>query len=250
MKVTRIRAIIVDDEQEGRDVLLNLLAKIPEVEVIGIAGRAEDGISAIVTAKPDLVFLDIKMPRKSGLDVVRELSEKQVRTSVVFVTAYDEFAIQAIRLAAFDFLLKPVDPDDLHQVIRRFQAEKLQAEFDRKIAILLSQYQKPPKIRLNTRTGFILVDPAEIIFIQADGNYSEIIFSQSRKEVVTQQIGALLEILPKNLFFRASRSALINLSCLRKVDRKCRKCELEQNGDVFTVPVSRDVIGEFDRLTL
>ena len=182
------------------------------------------------------------------MEVVKELSEKQVKTTVVFVTAYDEYAIQAIKLSAFDFLLKPVDPDELHQVIRRFQVEKLQEEFDRKIATLINQFKKPDKVRLNSRTGFILVDPQDIIYIQADGNYSEIIFSKDRKELVTQQLGSLIEMLPPGRFFRTSRSALINLDYLRKVDRRTRVCELERNGEIYLVPVSRDHIGDFDRL--
>ena len=248
MNTFTIRAIIIDDEQDARDVMQNLLKKIPEVQVVSICDGAETGLEAILQNKPDLIFIDIKMPRKSGMDVVKELSEKQVKTTVVFVTAYDEYAIQAIKLSAFDFLLKPVDPDELHQVIRRFQVEKLQEEFDRKIAILLNQFKQPDKIRLNSRMGFILVNPLDIIYIQADGNYSEINFSKDRKELVTQQLGILLELLPATKFFRASRSTLINLDYLRKVDRRTRICELERNGEIFQVPVSRDHIGDFDRL--
>jgi len=248
MNTFTIKTIIIDDEQEARDVMQNLLKKIPEVQVVSICDGAESGLDAILQHRPDLIFIDIKMPRKSGLDVVKELSEKQVKTTVVFVTAYDEYAIQAIRLAAFDFLLKPVDPDELHQVIRRFQAEKLQEEFDRKIALLISQFKKPEKIRLNSRTGFILVDPEDIVYIKADGNYSEIIFSKDRKELVTQQLGILIEMLPPGRFFRTSRSALIKLDYLRKVDRRTRICELEKNGEIYQVPVSRDLIGDFDRV--
>jgi two-component system LytT family response regulator len=248
MKNLRIRTIIIDDEQEARDVMQALVRKIPEIQLIDTCNGAEAGLDSILRNKPDLVFTDIKMPRKSGLEMVRELSEKQAMTTVVFVTAFDEYAIQAIRLAAFDFLLKPVDPDELHQVIRRFQAEKLQEEFDRKIALLVSQFRKPDKIRLNTRAGFILVDPADIVYIQADGNYSEIHFSRNKKELVSLQLGTLAELLPPGKFFRISRSALINLDFLRKVDRRSRKCELERNGEVFTLQVSRELIGEFDRI--
>jgi DNA-binding LytR/AlgR family response regulator len=248
MNTNKIRTIIVDDEQESRDVMQHLLESIADIELIGLADGAEAGLDMILKLKPDLVFLDIRMPRKTGIEVARELSGHRVRPSVVFVTAFDEYAIQAIRVAAFDFLLKPVDPDELRQVISRFQKEKGQDEFDRKIELLMSQFKKAGKIRLNSRTGFVLVDPADIVYIQADGNYAEIICSHARKEVVTQQLGALAEMLPQGKFFRTSRSALINLDFLRKVDRRNRKCELEKDGEMFTVHVSRDVIGEFDRV--
>jgi DNA-binding LytR/AlgR family response regulator len=248
MNINKIRTIVVDDEQESRDVLQSLLEGFEEIELIGMADGAEKGIELILRTRPDLVFLDIRMPRKSGLEVAQELSERQIRPTVVFVTAFDEYAIQAIRLAAFDFLLKPVDPDELSQVINRFQKEKGQVEFDRKIELLMNQFKKPGKIKLNSRTGFVLVDPAEIVYIQADGNYAEIVCSHTRKELVTQQLGALAEMLPQGKFFRTSRSALINLDYLQKVDRKNRKCVLERKGELFTVHVSRDVIGEFDRV--
>jgi DNA-binding LytR/AlgR family response regulator len=248
MNRLKIKTVVVDDEQEGRDVMKNLLMKCPEIHIVDIAESADEGLKCILEHKPDLVFLDIRMPWKSGLDLARELSEHQVAVTVVFVTAYDEYAIQALRLAAFDYLLKPVDPDELHEVVRRFQAEKLQDDFDRKVARLIQEFRKPAKLRLNSRSGFILVDPSEILYVIADGNYSEIIFSKARREVVTQQIGALSKLLPENTFMRTSRTHLINLDYLVKVDRKNRRCDLERNGECFSVSVSKDMIGEFDRI--
>jgi two-component system, LytTR family, response regulator len=246
MKVNRIKAIIVDDEKEGREVLESLLQDIPGVEIIAIAEDADKGITAILEHQPDLVFLDIRMPRKSGLEMARELSALRIRPTIVFVTAYDEYAIQALRLSAFDFLLKPVDPDELDKVIQRFESEKIQEVFDRKIAKLLMNLYREDKIRLNNRAGFILIDPREIIYIQADGNYSEIIMSSMKKEFVTQNLGTLVEMLPGDSFFRTSRSCLINLAFLKRLDRKSRKCELEHNGETFTIHVSRDLIGDID----
>ena len=116
--------MIIDDEQEGRDVMKHLLTKFDEIKLIEVCGDADKGIEAVLKHKPDLIFLDIRMPRKSGLEVARELARLQVRSTIIFVTAYDRYAIQAIKLAAFDYLLKPVDPDELRMVIGKFKKTK------------------------------------------------------------------------------------------------------------------------------
>lgn len=248
MLSSKISTIIIDDETDGRDIMQTLLKKIPEVQLMAVCDGAESGIVSILQLNPDLIFLDIQMAGKNGIELVKELMNLQVSTTVVFVTAYDKYAIQAIKLAAFDFLLKPVDPDELHAVIRKFQAKKLQQIHESKLDVLLKKINHENRIRLNTRCGFILVDPSEIIYIQADGNYSEIILSSQKKEIVTQHLGALVEMLPGEKFLKASRSSLINLAYLRKVDRKNRECTLECDGEVFKVHISRDLIHSFDRI--
>jgi DNA-binding LytR/AlgR family response regulator len=244
----KINTIIIDDETDGRDVMQTLLEKIPEVQLMAVCDGADSGLESILRLNPELVFLDVQMPVKSGIDVVRELVNREVKTTVVFVTAYEKYAIQAIKLAAFDFLLKPVDPDELHEVIRKFQLKKLQQIHENKLDVLLKQINHENRIRLNTRCGFILVDPSEIIYIQADGNYSEIILSSQKKEIVTQHLGALVEMLAGENFMRASRSCLINVAYLRKVDRKSRECRLERGGETFNVHISRDLIQGFDKI--
>jgi len=246
--MSKIRTIIIDDEASGREVMQALLENIPEVELKAVCNSADSGLQSILQLNPDLVFLDIQMPVKSGLDVVKELVNLQVATTVVFVTAHDKYAIQAIKLAAFDFLLKPVDPDELHEVIRKFQAKKLLQLKESRVDALLRQINHESRIRLNTRSGFLLVDPSEIIYIQADGNYSEIILSAQKKEIVTQHLGALVELLAGANFMRASRSILINVVYLRKVDRKGRECRLERGGETFTVHISRGLLQGFDKI--
>lgn len=241
-----IRTVIIDDEPEARDLLKNLLETIPEIKIVAMVGNASSGEKAILNMIPDLVFLDIKMPQKSGLSLVKELVDKQINTRIVFVTAYDEFAIEAIRLAAFDYLLKPIDLDDLNRVVDRLKSQTKESSLNEKINSLLKHLSHSNKIRLNTRTGFILVDPADIIYVQAEGNYSLFVFSQLRKELVTVQIGLINEILPMSKFIRVSRSGLINKDYLCKVDRKSKQCELFKNGETHFVHVSRDHISNLE----
>lgn len=116
-----VTAIIIDDEQEGRDIVETLLKRFKDIRLAEICGDPECGIAAALRHKPDMIFLDIRMPRKSGLEVARELARLGLKSTIVFVTAYDRFAIQAIKLSAFDYLLKPVDPDELRKVIDKFK---------------------------------------------------------------------------------------------------------------------------------
>jgi len=238
----RIKTIIIDDEEEGRDVMAHLLSSNPSVEIVATADNAETGIDLIAANKPDLVFLDIQMPRKTGFDVVHELLNLNLHPAIVFVTAFDQFAIQAFKVSAFDFLLKPVDPDELSKTIRRYVAYGSQHEFNARVNHLLNYIQSPDRIRLNTRTGFILIDPKEIVYIHAEGNYSEVFSGNNSVEVVTNNIGSLAELLPDEGFFRTNRSFLINLHYLSKFSRITRTCELIRNQEKFTVPISHEQI--------
>jgi len=243
----KIRVVIVDDEAEGQDVLKALLSSIAKMEIAGVANSADSGLEAIVRTSPDIVFLDIQMPKKSGFDLVRDLRQMPHPPVVVFVTAFDQFAIEAIRVAAFDFLTKPVDPDELRQTITRFRTARESADFNSRVTTLLEQINPGKKIRFNTRSGFIAVNPEEILYIRADGNYSELFYSQEKKEVICINIGSIEELLSGNQFFRASRSVILNLSFIHRIERKTRSCELVKEGETVVVEISKDRIHELER---
>src|SRR3990170_6826877 len=120
-ETNNINCIIIDDEQEACDRFESLLSKIPGVEVTAKENNPEKGIKEVIKLFPDIVFLDVEMPGKSGFDVVSEIREMKVFPTFIFVTGYNQYAIKAIRNAAFDFLLKPVDIDELKEAINRFK---------------------------------------------------------------------------------------------------------------------------------
>jgi two-component system, LytTR family, response regulator len=248
MKKNTIRVVVIDDEPEVADLMQSLLEEIPGVSLVGVATDAFQGHKLIAQTQPDIAFLDIRMPGKSGLDLAAELRAEKSSTKIVFVTAYDEHAIKAIKLAAYDFLLKPVDPAELNELFDRYKSDQTESNVDQKLDHILKQLNHDDKIRVNTRSGYIVIDPKEIVCIEADGNYSKIVFSKSRQELVTLSLGVMQEILAGNNFFRASRSYLINLKYLSKVERKCRQCELIKHGEVFTVSISREQMGRFDEI--
>jgi two-component system LytT family response regulator len=242
-----IKTVIIDDEAEARDLLSTLLGAHPEIEIAGTACDAYSGLSLIEKIQPDLVFLDIQMPRKTGFDLVAGLRERNINPVIVFVTAYDEYAIRAFNVAAFDYLLKPVDPEALADTIKRYSDYLSALDFNKKVDHLLHHLHHDDRIKLNTRAGFLLIDPGEIIYAEADGNYTLIHLSKDQTELVTMNIGTLHTMLPSGHFDRISRFAVINRAFLYRVDRIKRVCELRRDGVNFLLEVSRDFIRELTK---
>ena len=224
--------MIVDDEPEARDLLKMLIRQIDEVQVSCEADGVDTAVSRYMDHLPDLVLLDIQMPRKNGFELVRLLRSAGYDPGYIFVTAYDEYAIQAIRLSAFDYLLKPVDPGDLVMALQRFRALKARSRITDHIDTLLYRLQFKKPIKLSTRCGFLLIDPAEIIYCHADGNYTIIHLTRNRQETVSCNLGRLEEDLSVNGFFRISRSALVNLDFLGRVNTRSGTCILESDRPV------------------
>jgi len=214
-----IRAIIVDDEEEARDVLERLLIRQGSIQVAGKATNVDEGLEMIIREKPDIVFLDIQMPEKDGFELVKELRNLNLNTTIIFTTAHIEYSINAMKVAAFDYLLKPVSFDELKETIQRFMCEQ-NHDLTKKVDVLLDALNKPEKICFNTRTGYIYIAPEDIIHCQADVNYTEIHLGKERKEVVTVNIGKVEELLQNYKFYRISRSHLINTQYLTKADRR------------------------------
>lgn len=235
-KTDVIKAIIVDDEEMARDLLERQLIRLGDITITGKAADANEALEMIIKLNPDIVFLDVQMPQKTGFDLIKELKKFSIKTTVIFVTAHVEYAINALKVAAFDYLLKPVAFNELKEAIYRFRCEKKYELNESKVDVLLDMLNKPGKIYFNTRTGYIYISPEDIVFCQADVNYTEIHFNKDRKEVVTVNIGKVGEMLQGHKFHRISRSHLINTACLAKADRKSKTCELFKDGEKFVIP--------------
>lgn len=231
-----IRVLIVDDEEDARDILERVLMRIEDIQVVGKANHVDQGFEMTLKLKPDIVMLDIQMPGKDGFALVNQLKKFDLKTTIIFVTAYNEYAIHALKVAAFDYLMKPVELVELKDTISRYRQEKITEINEQKVDILLDLLNKKDKISFNTRTGYIYIQPSDIIYCEADINYTEIHFEGSRTEVVTVNIGRIEEMLIKANFFRISRSYLINLEYLVKADRKTKTCELYKNDQKFVIP--------------
>ncbi len=246
MANSRIKTIIVDDEPDAIDLLKNLLKDFPEIDVVTSANNAIMAYKAILQHQPDLLFLDIQMPLESGIELSERLSKLSVHPAIIFVTAYDKYAISAIKHAALDYILKPVNRSELKEAIFRFKTSQQQTRLAEKLDVLYAHFTHPTKLRFNTRTGFLMIDPAEIVYFQAEGNYTEIFTTQGKKELVSSNLGKIGKTLPPELFYRISRFNIVNLNFISRLDRKSKSCEIGINGTTFNLPIPKNQIKELD----
>ena len=242
-----IRALIVDDEEGAREILEHLLLRIPDVEVIGKASSADEALDIVINCLPDIVFLDVRMPEKNGFQLVDYMQKYMLNTHVVFVTAHVEFAINAMKVSAFDYLLKPVIMAELQETVLRFKASKRQESSLANHESLAGKHERHTKLKFNTRTGYILVSPEEIMYCEADVNYTTLFFGKESREVITVNLGRIEEILADFPFYRISRSMLINQLYLSKADRQKKQCVLEKGDERIVLEISPNHIRELER---
>jgi two-component system LytT family response regulator len=233
-----LNILIVDDEPEARDLLRLLLERIPDVRVQGSAESVDQAMDMIGIQMPDLILLDIQMPAKSGFELVYQMHALKLEAGFIFVTAFDDFAIKAIRLSAFDYLLKPVDPVQLESAVRKYQDQMNNRMLSSHIESMVKNLEEDGRIKVNTRTGFIVIDTRRLLYCQAEGNYTRIRLEGNREELVSTNLGTFIDKLKGQPFFRISRSALINLEFLNRVDNRAGTCTLTSDPPVI-LKVSR-----------
>lgn len=233
-----LRILLVDDEPEAIELLTYMLAENREVKVVGAAGTVDQALKLMQEEQPHLVLLDIQMPEKDGFHFIEEAHRAGQVPGIIFVTAFEHYAIQAIRNSVFDYILKPVHQHELSSAIERFRTSKEQLhqhDFQRLLGAL--QERGPSRIKLNTRSGYLLINPEDIVYCQADGSYTHLHLSRGHSEIITQNLGAVEEKLVGNAFFRAGRSYILNLNYLRRVDRKSCICHMEYPGASCTIKI-------------
>jgi two-component system, LytTR family, response regulator len=242
-----IRALIVDDEEGAREIMEHLLRRIAGIEVAGKASSADEAIEMMMECSPDLVFLDVQMPEKNGFQLVEYLQKYLLDTHVVFVTAHAEFAINALKVAAFDYLLKPVLMSELQETILRYRATRHKKNTLANYETITEKVHLPCKMKFNTRTGYILVSPHEIMYCEADVNYTTIYLGKSNREVITVNLGKIEEMLSVHSFYRINRSVLINQLYLVKADRQKKQCMLVKDDERVTLEMSPAHIRDLEK---
>ena len=215
-----IRSLLVDDENHSLETLAWQLKKFcPEVEVVESCNQSEKALKILREQPIDLVFLDIEMPHMNGFELLQQLGK--INFDIVFTTAYDMFAVKAFKYSALDYLLKPIDRDELMQAVEKVKAKKYPAVSSEQLSILFqhlyNQTQSPPKkIALPTTDGLEFVEAANIIHCQSDGNYTHIFLKDGVKFLICRTLKETEESLPANDFLRIHHSHTINLNHIRK----------------------------------
>jgi two-component system LytT family response regulator len=216
-----IRCILIDDESDSLEVMEMLLKKhCPAVTIDAICNTAEAGLAAINKFRPDVVFLDIEMPNMNGFDMLEKFDD--LFFEVVFVTAYHQFAIKAFRYSALNYLLKPVDPDDLVETIGRIERSKsntLKEQMELLLQTVNSKEQTIARIALTTSYGMLFVETKDIIFCESDNNYTSVKMTGGRKILVSKTLKEIDDTLSGPDFYRIHNSYLINLGHIQKFVR-------------------------------
>lgn len=210
-----MKVILVDDERLAREELKSLLKDFHSLTIIGEASNAQEGIELIRTLKPDLIFLDIQMPGMDGFEMLRHLDEIP---KVIFVTAYDNFALRAFEVNALDYLLKPVDPDRLKEAVLKIQEpEEDFVTSLNKVGDGTSKLSKGDRVFIKDgeKCWFIAVE--EIRMFESDGNYVKVYFDKSRA-LILRSLNSLEDRVDSKLFFRANRKFIINLNWIASIE--------------------------------
>ena len=228
----KLTAIVIDDERLARIELRSLLSEFAEISVIGDASNLTEAVDLIRKAKPDIVFLDIQLSNENGFDLL-EMVEKDFE--LIFVTAFDEFAIRAFEINAIDYLLKPVNPERLAKTLERLlKTEEVKEEVNlRKL-----EYDDRLFIEIGERSRFLKIKSIKCIC--ADGDYTQIFTDDGKKHLVTKPLKEWENRLPEQYFVRVHRSAMVNLEFIEKVETWYnRSFQLYLHGTKDPITVSR-----------
>ncbi len=248
-----IKAIIADDEEYGRDNLKNLIDQYcNNIEIVAIAASVASARKMIKSYKPDVVFLDIQMPGENGFELINKLADETSKPYIVFVTAYNQFAIKAIKAQAFDYILKPIDIDELMRCeVRLMQAlnPHLKNEANAPVQEEPTPIDVNGKISISHSRGIKVLHLNSILYFEADKNYtiihirSELKNGAHEKFVVSRNLGYYEHFLPANLFFRVHYSFIINVDYVKDYVNTNNGSVIMENGAV--IELSRRRSGPF-----
>lgn len=205
------RAILIDDERLARNELKRLLSDFSEVEVIDEAANAKEGIEKIETLNPDLIFLDIQMPGESGFDMLSQLDKAP---QVIFVTAFDEYALKAFEISALDYLMKPVEPKRLADALQKLKQKDATENNVSGNRTILNEDDRV-FVKDGERCWFVKL--SDVRMFESVGNYAKIYFGNN-KPLILKSLNSLEERLDEKIFFRANRKYIVNMRMIEKIE--------------------------------
>lgn len=234
-----LHAIIIDDEPNAVGLLsLRLSQCCPHIDVVATCTNSQKGVEAIRAHRPDLVFLDIEMPQMNGFEVLQAVAG--IPFSLVFVTAYDKFALKAFRYSAVDYLLKPIDTQELIQAVERVEKSQKTApeQIDHLRGQLVSTTKTlPDRIALPYQNGVAFVNLGDILYCESDDNYTKFYLADGQQYMATKPLRDIQELLEERDFLRVHRQYLINLNQIKKFVKGEGNYVVMANGQ--SIPVSR-----------
>lgn len=217
-----IKAVIIEDEYRVRQVLVTLLTKFcPEIQIVGQAKNIKEGYALIHKERPDLIFLDVEMPRGNGFELLAEFNEPWFET--IFVTSYMHYAVKAIKYGALDYLLKPIMIDDVKQIVERYKSKLAQKRFPSKDPLPKEKAKdQPQRLILNNKTKLDHVNLDDIIYLKANGNYTLIVTVDNKNHLIAKTLKeyeALFLKMEDNRFIRIHKSFIINFAYIHTIEK-------------------------------
>ena len=237
-----MKAVIVDDEHMSRQTLRKLLdLYCSQVEVLGEAGSAEEAFSLIQEKSPEVVFLDVEMPFGSGFDLLTRFSDIDIDFEIIFVTAFDQYALKAIKCCALDYLLKPINAEELIASVKKLEQKNRTITDKIKVETFLRNLQQVDanknQIVVPTSDGFEFVEINEIVRFEADGRYTRIFLTTGKKSLICKNLKEFEIILEGHNFFRTHHSHLVNMKYVKSYSKSEGGFLTMRDGDL--VPISR-----------
>lgn len=236
------KAIIIDDEEMARTLLQGMITEYCDnVKIVDLCKDLPTGVKAIRKHTPDIVFLDIEMPGHSGLELLDFFDENEISFSIIFVTAYNRYAIQAFKLSAVDYLLKPIEAEDLKNAISLF--EKSKSRDKRNYMALKENFSNTSskKIALNTFNTTSFIEMSDILFFQADGSYTKVYLKNDKVLTISKGLKNFETLLSYNPeFFRCHKSYLVNLNHITDYVRS--------NGGYLIIDKTHEIAVSYDKV--
>lgn len=234
-----IKAIIIDDEKAGAEVLQFLINEnCPGIQILSMEHSVESAITSINKFKPDLIFLDIEMPTGTGFDVIQ--STREINYETIFITAYEYYAVKAFKTNAIDYLLKPIDVDELINAVKSVEKRISSSNKNNNTAIeslILNAIQKNKKISIPSQEGILWIDLDDIIRFEAESNYTHVYIKNKKKIMVAKTLKSFEDQLPNTIFCRIHSAHLINLNEIDRYIKGDGGIAVLKDGS--NIPVSR-----------
>lgn len=232
-----MRVLIIDDEKRARHLLHTLLEEhLNEVEVVGEATDLQDGLKLIESTTPDLIFLDIEMPGESGLEIIKYIKPDQHQFQIIFVTAYNQYAVEAFKTNAIDYLLKPIDIEELKTAFAKARKHHHSQQVTQQLEQLRRsvKHLSLDKIVMEVPRGYMFASHNDIIYFEADGMYTKVITTDGKTNLICKPLRHFVEQLATNdLFFKCHRSFLVNLKHITEL--------VKHDGDYIVMENQRHI---------
>lgn len=244
--MNNINAILIDDEQRARDTMRSLLGTYcPQVHIMAECSNVPEGVLTINRLRPQLVFLDIEMPEYNGFELLSFF--RDVDFEIVFVTAYNDYALKAFEVSAVDYILKPVDIDKLKAAVEKVGEKLANNDMKSRLDLLKDSFKTNQfnKIALPLAEGLLFVEVMDIVYLEADGAYTNVWLKDGSKILVSKKIKFFEEVLEGRAnFFRSHRSFVVNINFIKKYNRADNSLLLDNSKHIV---ISRDRKAEFEQ---